>query len=415
MPSYYIKTFGCQSNKSDSERIAGDYQARGYKQAKSWKEADEIVVNTCAVRQRAEDRARGFLVNVERYFSTARHSGAPVSNGAIESQKQNQRSYQSLRSFQNDTPHQPKIILTGCMTHHGNQKLLELLPQVDEILPINEVGFNQAAVRRDKNHAWIPISVGCNSFCTFCIVPYARGREKSRPMEDVLEEAQNLANKGYTEITLLGMNVNSWGLEKVGIGLRKMLLDLENPLKAEDIPSNQSQYLSPKGTPPFVTLLQEISKLQEIKIIRFLSSNPWDFHDTLIEEIANNPKIDRYIHLPIQSGSNNILKKMNRGYTREDYLNLVKKLRKKVKDVVLGTDIIVGFPGETEAEFQETVDLAKQIDWKVGFVAIYSPRPGTVSYRFYQDDIPHQEKKRRWQILDEIINKKNMHQRPHVV
>lgn len=384
MPSYYIHTFGCQSNKSDSERIEGDYQARGYTPAKSWKTADEVIINTCAVRQRAEDRAKGFIHNIVTYFE---EKGKP----------------------------RPKLILTGCMTHHGNKHLLEMIPVVDEILPINEVGFNQAAVRRDRVHAWVPISVGCNSFCTFCIVPYSRGREQSRPMDSILSEVHDLVAKGYTEITLLGMNVNSWGLEKIGIGLRKMLMDRNNTPRASDLPTNQSQYKKFRGTPPFVKLLQEISKVDGIGKIRFLSSNPWDFHDELITEIAHNAKIDRYIHLPIQSGSNSVLKRMNRGYTRQDYLNLVQKLRRSIPDVVIGTDIIVGFPGETDQEFQDTVVLAKKIGWKIGFVAIYSPRPGTTAWRLYPDDIPHKIKKQRWDILDQIINKDNFNQRPIVV
>lgn len=384
MPSYYIHTFGCQSNKSDSERIEGDYQARGYTQAKSWKTANEVIINTCAIRQRAEDRAKGFIHNIVTYFE----------------EKGKQR---------------PKLILTGCMTHHGNQHLLEMIPVVDEILPINEVGFNQAAIRRDTVHAWVPISVGCNSFCSFCIVPYSRGREQSRPMDSILSEVQDLASRGYKEITLLGMNVNSWGLEKVGIGLRKMLMDRHTKLKPADLPTNQSQYKKFKGTPPFVKLLQEISKIDGIEKLRFISSNPWDFHDELINEIAHNQKIDRYIHLPIQSGSNSVLKRMNRGYTREDYLNLVQKLRKAIPDVVIGTDIIVGFPGETDKDFADTVDLAKKIGWKIGFVAMYSPRPGTAAWRLYPDDVPHKIKKQRWDILDQIINKDNLAVRPKVV
>ena len=154
---YFILTFGCQANKSDSERIEGDYQARGYSKALTWQTADEIVINTCAVRQRAEDRVRGFLQNVSLYF-----------------QKNNQP--------------KPKIILTGCMLHYSNDQLRKLLPEVDEILPIGEVGFNIPSVRQDKLHAWVPISSGCNSFCTYCIVPYSRGREKSRPSEDIIPE-----------------------------------------------------------------------------------------------------------------------------------------------------------------------------------------------------------------------------------
>jgi len=182
--TYFIHTFGCQSNKSDSERIAGDYQARGYTEAESWQSCDELIVNTCAIRQRAEDRARGFMHNVVTYFSEL-----------------------GLK--------RPKIILTGCMTHHGNTKLYEMMPQVDEILPINEVGFNNAAIRKDKKHAWLPISTGCNSFCTFCIVPYSRGREQSRSFDEIMNEVKDLVSRGFTEITLLGMNVNSWGWRKL--------------------------------------------------------------------------------------------------------------------------------------------------------------------------------------------------------
>ena len=153
----------------------------------------------------------------------------------------------------------PKIILTGCMVHHGYDKLYEMMPMVDEILPINEVGFNQATLRKDKNHAWITISTGCNSFCTYCIVPYSRGREKSRSMKSIIDEVKKLVEQGYTEVTLLGMNVNSWGLEKLGIGFRKLMMENKD-FKRDDLPDNQSQYLDPKGIPPFVRLLQKISE-----------------------------------------------------------------------------------------------------------------------------------------------------------
>jgi tRNA-2-methylthio-N6-dimethylallyladenosine synthase len=164
-----------------------------------------------------------------------------------------------------------------------------------------------------------------------------------------------------------------------------------------------------------VRLLQAISAFPEVKKIRFLTSNPWDFHDELIEEIAGNPKIDRFVHLPVQSGSNAVLYRMNRGYTRERYIEVVEKLRKAVPDIIIGTDIIVGFPGETEEEFQETVSLAETVKWKLGFVAIYSPRPGTASWRIYPDDIPFPVKKQRWELLDQIINKDQLGDRPVVV
>lgn len=376
---YFIKTFGCQSNKSDSERISGDYEARGYVETDSWREADEIVINTCSVRERAEDRVKGFLLNIDKHFA-----GKDI---------------------------RPKVILTGCMIHHGASALKKNLPQVDEILPIGEVGFNSPAIRKDKKHAWVPISMGCNSFCTFCIVPYARGREKSRPMTDIIDEVKQLAKDGYNEITLLGQNVNSYGLEKAGIGYRKLLMSREE-FTLDDIPKNQSAYFPPDDTPPFVSLIREISALPEIEKINFMTSNPWDFWDSLIDEIATNPKLDRFIHLPVQSGSDRILYLMNRGYTKKDYLDLVKKIKAKVKDVRFGTDIIVGFPGETDEDFEETVDLVKQVGFEVAFAAKYSPRPGTAAWRIYEDDVPAATKKARWQILENLVNQPNLTNRP---
>ena len=381
--SYFIKTFGCQYNKADSQRIRGDFEARGYKPVASWQECDELVINTCAVRQSAEDKVRGFLYNVSLY---CHQPGVK----------------------------KPKIILTGCMTHHGQTKLLEMMPMLDAVLPVGEVGFNQAPIRDDQVQAYVPISTGCNSFCAYCIVPYSRGREKSRSFDEIMAEIKSLVADSFTEITLLGMNVNSWGLEKVGIDLRKRMMRDDN-FSRENLPDNQSQYLRPKTTPPFVRLLQAISAIKQIKIIRFMTSNPWDFHNELIEEIGQNKKIDRYVHLPLQSGSNAVLSRMNRGYTREKYLEVVAKLRQVDKNIVLGTDIIVGFPGETAAEFKETLDLVKQVGFKVGFVARYSPRPGTVSWRLYQDDVPASVKKRRWEVLDKLINKDNLQVRPKVV
>jgi len=382
MPSVFIKTFGCQANKSDSERILGDYLARGYVETAKWREADEIVLNTCSVRQSAEDRVRGFLLNLSKYVTESGEN-------------------------------KPKVILTGCMLHFKEKELKELLPEVDEILPLSEVGFNQKAIRKDKTSAWVPISTGCNSFCTYCIVPFSRGREKSRPMPEIINEVKKLAEEGYTTINLLGQNVNSYGLEKTGITLRKLYLNKDN-FNAASIPVNSTQYEKPKDTPPFVILLREISKIKGIEKITFFTSNPWDFWDELIDEIANNPKIDRFIHLPVQSGSNRILKLMNRGYTREAYLTLIEKIKAKVPDVVFGTDIIVGFPGEADQDFQDTVDLVKKVGFKIAFVARYSPRPGTASYKLYSDDVPAKIKKERWEILDQIANKDNLDNRPLV-
>lgn len=381
--TYFIQTYGCQMNKTDSERVATDLETQGYLPAESWENCDKLVINTCSVRKRAEDRVRAFIHKVVKHYQ------------------------------ENNKP-KPLIILTGCMIHHSAEKLRKMEPDIDQVLDISEVGFEIPPKRTDKKHAFVPISTGCNSFCTYCIVPYARGRESSRPLQDILEEAQSLADNGYEEITLLGQNVNSWGLEKVGVSLRKMLLHDKN-FTRDKLPSNQSQYLRPTGTPPFVKLLQEISSINNIKIIRFISANPWDFHDELIKEICENSKIDRYVHLPVQSGSNAVLERMNRGYSREDYLKIITKLKEGDPNITFGTDIIVGFPGETDEEFQDTAKLAKEVQWQVGFINQYSPRPGTLASKLYKDDVSAKVKHERWHILDEIINQPHMTHRPKVV
>ncbi len=228
--------------------------------------------------------------------------------------------------------------------------------------------------------------------------------------------------QGYQEITLLGQNVNSWGLEKISIGERKNSLNVSKQVEKDQksllvhkLPSNKSQYLQFTGLPPFVQLLQEISKIEAIKKIRFLTSNPWDFYDELIEEIGRNKKIDRFLHLPVQSGSDSVLQRMNRGYTKADYLKLIEKLRAIDSEIQIGTDIIVGFANETETEFLETVDLVKKANFIVAFVAMYSVRPGTVAAKVHPDKIPFKEKKRRFEILDQMINKDQLAQRPKIV
>ncbi|NOY15109.1 MAG: radical SAM protein, partial [bacterium] len=309
---FFIFTFGCQMNKADSQRVAGAYLARGWQEAPNPQEADDIIINTCSVRQTAEDRVDGLL--------------------------------QKLKKL----PKNPKLILTGCMLYHDEAVLRKKLPTVDQFLPMDEVGFNHPPLRKDKTHAWVPISTGCNSFCTYCVVPFARGPEKSRPIDDIIREVEELIDKGYTHITLLGQNVNSYGLEKVNIGKRKI------SRLGHKMPTFSDSYKSYKTKPPFVVLLERLVKYKKLTKITFLTSNPWDFYDELIDLIAKHPVIDRFLHIPVQSGSNRILKLMNRWYTAEHYLELINKIKAKVPDAQIGTDIIVGFPTETEADFQAT-------------------------------------------------------------
>ncbi|OGD85862.1 hypothetical protein A2Z23_00850 [Candidatus Curtissbacteria bacterium RBG_16_39_7] len=371
---YFIETFGCQANLSDSERIAGYYQVRGYKPAKNYSDADVVVINTCVVRQQAEDRVYGLVRN--------------------------------LVSLKVKNPNL-KIVVTGCLVGAAvrepsgtmMKKMRKMLPQVDEFLPIEEVGFEYQAVRKDNIHAWVPISNGCNNYCSYCIVPFSRGKEISRPFEEIIKEVKDLVRKGFSQVTLVGQNVNSYGADLV----KSKFFKLPDGRKVQPI---IVKHLGRMRIPTlFPHLLEEICKIAGIKKVSFISSNPWDFSDELIDVIARNPKIDRNIHLPAQSGDNEILRKMNRWYTRDEYLKLIVKLKKKIKNVKISTDIIVGFPKETKEAFLNTVKLAKEVGFEKAYIACYSKRPGTAAWKVFADDVPHAEKDRRFHILDNLINK----------
>lgn len=397
--TYYIVTFGCAANEADSERVAAYYKARGYSKASSIKRADDVIINTCMIRQKAEDRVYGLVYNLAQ----EKKDGRKV-----------------------------KIVVTGCMVgmaaREKTGRMLSLLkkkmPAVDEFLPIEEVGFDHAPIRTNAVHAWVPISNGCNNFCTFCVVPFTRGREISRPFEDILLECHELASQGYNKITLVGQNVNSYGADLlVGEKNVQVLRDVAGLSYFKQQKNDKKTYLI-KGTeitPTFVKhlgrlriptlfplLLHEVSKIDGLEEVDFISSNPWDFSDELIDTIARNKKISRHIHLPVQSGDTAMLKKMNRWYTREDYLDLAKKLKKTIPDVTISTDIIVGFCGETEKQFENTVTLVKKVGFSKAYIAMYSDRPMTAAHKVYHDDVSYEEKKRRWTILEELINKTNL-------
>lgn len=403
--SYFIQTFGCQQNEADSERIASMFANRGMVQASSIAKADQVIINTCMIREKAENRVYGLVHNLGK---------SKLKNGKPK-----------------------KIIVTGCMVgmavRDKSGKFLRLLrkrmPNVDEFLPIEEVGFDLAPLRTDALHGWVPISNGCNNFCTFCVVPYTRGREISRPYDEILKECQSLAKSGYKKITLLGMNVNSYGADLVvGPENIQVLRDL-NIKYFNNLKKTQIDYVTKKGyelpnrriVKPilvkhlnrlriptlFPYLLEDITKIKEIEEINFMSSNPWDFSDELIEVISKNSKITKKLHIAVQSGSNSVLKRMNRWYTREDFLALVDKLKKN--NFILSTDIIVGFCGETEKEFQDTVDLAEEANFYKAYISIYSDRPMTAAHKAFKDDVPHKTKKKRWLILEDLINQPNLH------
>jgi len=292
----------------------------------------------------------------------------------------------------------------------------------DEFMPIEEVGFNLPPVRTDKVSAWVPISNGCNNFCTFCIVPFTRGREISRPYEDIVAECLELKNKGYKNIMLLGQNVNSYGTDLlVGEKNVQVMRDMDKTyfekLEMKNLYLNKNLKFKIKNYKPvfvkhlgrhriptlFPHLLNEIAQMGFEKV-EFMSSNPWDFSDELVDVIAKNKNISRTLHLPVQSGDDNVLKRMNRWYTSAEYLNLVAKLKSKIKNLKLTTDIIVGFCGETDAEFENTVKLCKKVGFSWAYVSRYSPRFNTAATKVFKDDVSHTVKKKRWLVLENLIN-----------
>ncbi|MBI2641496.1 radical SAM protein [Candidatus Roizmanbacteria bacterium] len=396
---YFIKTFGCQQNKADSERIASAFTHRGMTPAKGYGDADYVVINTCMVRRSAEDRVYGLVQNL----------------GKLKAKK---------RAM--------KIVVTGCMvglafrdkTGKYLQSIRERMPEVDEFMPIEEVGFDNQPVRQDFINAWVPISNGCNNFCTFCVVPFTRGREISRSYEDIIEECLHLKSKGYKNVTLLGQNVNSYGADLlVGENNIQVMRDLDKTYFSEkanihissqslgDGMSHKPVYVKHLGRYRIPTLfpylLEQVAEM-EFERIEFFSSNPWDFSDELIDIIARNKNITRLIHLPIQSGDNTVLKRMNRWYTTEEYLEIINKLRRKVRGIKFSTDVIVGFCGETGEEFQNTVKLARLVGYEKAYISMYSQRPMTAATKVFKDDISHAVKKKRWQILEDLINKPHL-------
>jgi len=341
-------------NKADSERIAGAFQQKGYQPARSVEEAQLVVINTCSVRQSAEDRVRGLVKNLSQLSA------------------------------------KPKIILTGCMLRYTIYQLKRMLPQVDQFTPLKELIKGASPLRGDSRHAWLPVMRGCDNFCTYCVVPFGRGRERSRPIEEVYCQAKELVKRGYKEITLLGQNVNSYA--------KNSKFKVKDKKLKERIKQLRKEYQN-----NFALLLALLNSIKGLEKIKFITSNPHDMTDDIIKALKLS-KIDRYLHLPVQAGDDQILKRMNRKYTVQDYLQLIKKIRKEVPEIEIGTDIIVGFPGETKEQFLRTVDLCKKVNFKLAYISKYSPRPGTAAAEL-KDDVPYQEKKRRWRILNELINK----------
>ncbi|PIJ63173.1 tRNA (N6-isopentenyl adenosine(37)-C2)-methylthiotransferase MiaB [Mesotoga sp. H07.pep.5.3] len=351
-----FRTFGCQMNINDTEAMMGVLSKAGREIAASEEEADAVIVNTCAVRAKSEDKLYGKL-------------------GQLKAMKK--RKGRLL------------VGVCGCVAEKNAVELLthkevdfvfgtRAITRVDELLGraesgerfiemgdfIDELDSTTPRIRTSAHHAWITIIFGCNKFCSYCIVPYTRGREKSRNMNDILSEARELAVNGYREITYLGQNVDSYG---------------------KDLGDGTS----------LAKLIRETVKIDGIERIWFLTSYPRDFSDELIDVIASSEKVSRAIHLPVQSGSNRVLKDMNRGYTREYYLDLLGRVKNRIQGATLSTDLIIGFPGETDEEYEETVSLVKEVRFERVNLAMYSPREGTLSAKKMKDDVPQEVKTRR--------------------
>ena len=364
---YFLRTYGCQMNEHDSEEIRAILESLGMTDTEVMEEADVIVLNTCAIRENAHEKVFGYLGRV-KHLKKERPDVILCLGGCM--------SEESL-VVEEVLKHHPYInIVFGTHNIHDLQRmLLETVNNKQDIEVYSKEGEVYEGIkysRDSKISAWVNIIYGCDKFCTYCIVPYTRGKERSRKMEDVIDEVTKLKEEGYQEVTLLGQNVNAYGK------------DLND------------------GT-DFATLLENVAKTN-IPRIRFVTSHPWNFTDQMIKVIAKYPNIMPYIHLPLQSGSDRILKLMGRRYTKEEYLKLYKKMKEEIPNVAITTDIIVGFPGETESDFKDTLDVVNTCHFDGAYTFVFSPREGTPA-ALMKDNTPTNVKEERLQRLNELINK----------
>lgn len=366
---FKIETWGCQMNAEDSEKLSGMLKKMGYEETESTEESDLIIYNTCCVRENAELKVYGNLGMLRKLKE--KKSGLIIAVCGCMMQQEGMAE-EIIKRF----PYVDIIFGT-----HNSYKFPEYLNRVKtEGKSVIEILNKQEGIvegipidRKSEVKAFVTIMYGCNNFCTYCIVPYVRGRERSRKPEDIENEIKELINKGYKEITLLGQNVNSYGK------------DFESGIN-------------------FAKLLKRVNDIDGLERIRFMTSHPKDLTQELIDTITECDKVCEHIHLPVQSGSTRLLKKMNRHYTREQYLDLVQRIKQKIPGVALTTDIIVGFPGETEEDFRDTLSLVEEVGFDSAFTFIYSKRKGTPAFE-YEDQIEDSVKHERFNRLIEIINR----------
>lgn len=376
---YSILTMGCQLNENDSEKLCGMMEEMGYTKTEKLTDADLVVFNTCCVRENAEDKLFGKLGEVKK---AKEEKGTIIAIGGCMMQEKHivQKLEQSYPFFD--------IVFGPHTLHHFPQDLYKKIVEnkrIEDVLDIDgEIIEGLPIKRNDKIKASVTIMNGCNNFCSYCIVPYVRGRERSRNPEDILNEIKELAKEGYKEIMLLGQNVNSY--------LKSGKTDFNSNVKS------------------FADLLREANKIDGIERIRFISPHPKDFTDDVILAIKECDKVCKMIHLPLQSGNTNVLKLMNRKYTKEQYLELAEKIKKEIPNVALSTDIIVGFPGETEEDFEDTLDVVRKVKYEQIYMFIYSRRVGTPGDKM-ENQIPEEIKHKRFdrlkQLAEEQIKESN--------
>ena len=365
--TYYLKTYGCQMNEHDSENIKGMLKAMNFQETFDMEQADIILLNTCSIRENAHNKAFGMLGRIKHLKALKPNvivglCGCMAQEvGVIEEIKKKYRFLNFVFGTHN-IDDLPKLLYQSLQNKNLNIEVFSKEGDIVEDIPVN---------RESKYKAYVNIIYGCDKFCTYCIVPYTRGRQRSREKEDILKEIDNLIKDGYKEVTLLGQNVNAYG---------------------KDLYDNYS----------LAELLEDVAKTN-IPRIRFMTSHPWDFTDEMIEIIAKYPNIMPSIHLPVQSGSDRILKLMGRRYTKEKYLTLFHKMKEMIPNCTISTDIIVGFPGETEEDFEETLDLVRECKYDNAYTFIYSPRVGTPAAKL-SDNITKEEKEQRLYKLNDIVN-----------
>ena len=339
MKTYLIRTFGCQMNKHDSERVAGLLHEQGMSAVESPEDADVVVFMTCCVRENADERLRGNVRSLKGV--KAGRPGQLIAVGGCIGQRDGETLLRQIPVIDvvfgtHNVAHLPALLETAKR---------QRLPQVEILTETTDFTSDLPSEREHPWHAWIPITVGCNNFCTYCVVPYVRGRERSRPIEDIVAEAQGLLADGVLEVTLLGQNVNSYGRDLY-------------------------------GEPRFAEVLRAVAGAG-ISRIRFATSHPKDLSESTIQAMAEVPAVMPFLHLPVQSGSDAVLAAMNRHYTQASYLALLGRIRAAVPDLALSTDVIVGFPGETDQDFEDTLDVIRAAHYDGAFTFIYSPRDGT--------------------------------------